>query len=121
MGRVKTNSRPKHFKMRIRIYSGGRVLGHGKAELLAHIDANGSLAEAAKAMGMSYMRAWNLVQELNSHPDSLMVELSRGSAKGKTGRLTPYGKKICDLYLRMEHASAATARPYARRLATLLK
>src|SRR5215471_12316587 len=51
------------FKMRIRVYARGRMLGPGKMELLALLDETGSLAGAAQKMKMSYMRAWKLVQE----------------------------------------------------------
>jgi hypothetical protein len=56
------------FKMRIRVYAGDRMLGPSKMQLLEAIDATGSLSAAAKQMGMSYMRAWTLVQELNRDP-----------------------------------------------------
>ncbi len=62
------------FKIRIRVYAGERMLGPGKMEMLAHIDANGSLSAGAKQMGMSYMRAWKLAQELNHDPERPMLE-----------------------------------------------
>jgi molybdenum-dependent DNA-binding transcriptional regulator ModE len=70
-------------KMRIRVYAGGRMLGPGKMELVAHIDATGSLAAAAKKMRMSYMRAWTLVQNLNSDPNRPMIEMSRGARSAR--------------------------------------
>lgn len=109
------------FRMRIRICSGGRTLGHGKVELLSQIAASGSLTAAAKAMGMSYMRAWKLVQDLNSDPARPMVAMTRGGAAGGTGQLTAFGERIRDLYERMDRESGAVARPYARRLALLMK
>ncbi len=60
-------------KMRIRVYGGDRMLGPGKMELLAHIDETGSLSAAAKRMGMSYMRAWTLAQELHRDRSRLIV------------------------------------------------
>lgn len=113
-------SRPP-FKTRIRVYAGGRMLGPGKMELLAYLDATGSLAAAAKEMGMSYMRAWKLVQELNHDPKRPMVGTSRGGAQGGTGGLTPFGRKVLDLYKAMDCASTAAALPYARKLARLLQ
>lgn len=107
--------------MRIRVFAGRRMLGPGKMELLAYLDATGSLAAAAKEMGMSYMRAWKLVQEMNRDPQRRLVETIRGGAQGGTGGLTPLGKKILDLYQQMDRASTAAAQPYARKLARLLQ
>jgi molybdate transport system regulatory protein len=109
------------FKMRIRIYVGDRMLGPGKMELLAQIDATGSLSASAKQMGMSYTRAWKLVQDLNSHPDRPMVEMSRGGTTGGTATVTPLGKKVLALYRSMEAKSAAAGSPAGRAIARLLR
>ena len=112
--------KPVAFKMRIRVYAGDRMLGPGKMELLGQIDATGSLAGSAKQMGMSYMRAWTLVQELNRDPDRPMVETSRGGTGGGTAKVTPFGKKVLALYQSMERKSATAARADGRKLARLL-
>src|SRR5262245_37068740 len=113
---------PASFKMRIRVYARGRMLGPGKMELLALLDETGSLAGAAQKMKMSYMRAWKLVQELNHDPQRPMVELSRGGAGGGgTGKITAFGRRVLELYQEMDRASAKAARPYGRRLAKLLQ
>lgn len=97
------------------------MIGPGKMELLAHLDANGSLAAAAKEMGMSYMRAWKLVQDMNRDPERRLVEAVRGGARGGAGKLTPLGKKVLHLYQQMDRAGTAAAQPYARKLARLLQ
>jgi molybdate transport system regulatory protein len=109
------------FKMRIRIYVGDRMLGPGKMELLAHIGATGSLSASAKRMGMSYTRAWKLVQELNSDPDRPMVEMSRGGTTGGAATVTALGKKVLALYQSMEAKSSEAATPDGRALARLLQ
>ena len=109
------------LKMRIRIYVGNRMLGPGKMELLEHIGATGSLSASAKQMGMSYMRAWKLVQDLNSDPDRPMIETSRGGASGGAAAITEFGKKVLTLYRDMERKSASAANPYSLKLAELLK
>jgi molybdate transport system regulatory protein len=106
--------------MRIRVYAGDRMLGPGKMELLAHVARVGSLSRAARQMGMSYMRAWNLVKELNRDSKRPMVALSRGGAKGGTAALTPFGRKVLALYERMETESRKVAAPYGRKLARLI-
>jgi molybdate transport system regulatory protein len=110
-----------NVKMRIRIYAGDRMLGPGKMELLSRIDKTGSLSWASKQMGMSYMRAWTLVKELNRDPGRPMVEMSRGGASGGTAKVTGFGKQILTLYQNMERAGSKAADPYGRRLARLLK
>jgi molybdate transport system regulatory protein len=109
------------FEMRIRIYAGDRMLGPGKMELLGHIETTGSLSAAAKRMGMSYMRAWTLVRNLNGDQQRPMVEMSRGGANGGAAAVTPFGKKVLALYKLMERKSATAACPYGRKLARLLK
>lgn len=109
------------FKMRIRIYAGDRMLGPGKMALLGHIETTGSLSAAARKMGMSYMRAWTLVQNLNSNQELPMVEMSRGGARGGAATVTTFGKKVLALYRTMERKSATAAGPYGRKLARLLK
>jgi molybdate transport system regulatory protein len=109
------------FKMRIRIYVGDRMLGPGKMELLVHIDATGSLSASAKRMGMSYMRGWKLVQDLNSDSSRPMVETSRGGTTGGTATVTPFGKRVLALYQSMEGKSTAAASSDARTLARLLQ
>ncbi len=107
--------------MRIRVYAGDRMLGPGKMELLAAVEATSSLAAAAKEMGMSYMRAWKLAQDLNRDPERPMVELSRGGTAGGTAALTKFGTKILRLYQKMDGAAIKAAGGYARQLAALLR
>jgi len=77
-----------NLQMRIRVYAGDLMRGPGKMELLAHVAEVGSLSRAAKEMGMSYMRAWNLVKELNRDSKRPMVALSRGGTRGGAAALT---------------------------------
>ena len=113
--------KPDVLRLRIRVYAGDRMLGPGKMQLLEFIDATGSLSEAAKQMGMSYMRAWTLVKELNRDPKRLMVAMSRGGAIGGTATVTAFGKKILELYQQMDGAATKAAGVYGRKLAELLE
>jgi molybdate transport system regulatory protein len=81
----------------------------------------GELSGAARQMGMSYMRAWNLVKELNKDPARPMIALSRGGTRHGGALVTPFGKKVLALYQRMEGESRKVATPYGRKLARLLK
>ena len=43
------------------------LLGPGKAALLQAIDETGSIAAAGRRMGMSYKRAWYLIDTMNAY------------------------------------------------------
>ena len=109
------------IKMRIRVYSGNRMLGPGKMQLLEAINAKGSLSAAAKQMGMSYMRAWTLVKELNRDPEQPMIEMSRGGAAGGAASVTPFGARILRLYQEMDRAATRAASANGLKLVKLLK
>lgn len=89
------------LSLRIR-FGGDDMMGPGKAELLETIAATGSIAAAALAMGMSYKRAWMLVETLNAMFDAPVVESSRGG-QGKGGAvLTGRGQAVLSCYREIE-------------------
>lgn len=89
--------------IRLRIILDGNVpFGPGKAELLEHIQETGSITAAGRRMGMSYKRAWNLVDEMNGAFTHKLVQSTRGGLTGGGARLTPKGKLILSTYRRME-------------------
>ena len=86
------------------------AMGPGKAELIERIAATGSISAAARAMGMSYRRAWQLVEALNRDYRERVVDTTTGGARGGGARVTPFGKQILALFRSMEEkASAAIA------------
>ena len=59
-------SKPQTPSIRLRIdLSPDSALGPGKIALLEHIEATGSLSQAARELGMSYRRAWLLLDDVN--------------------------------------------------------
>ena len=84
------------------------AMGPGKAELIERIAATGSISAAARAMGMSYRRAWQLVEALNRDYRERVIDTSTGGKRGGGARVTPFGKNILALYRQMEK-KAATA------------
>ncbi|MBW8306976.1 MAG: LysR family transcriptional regulator [Thiobacillus sp.] len=58
------------------------ALGPGKVQLLEAIRDTGSIAAAGREMGMSYKRAWHLVDTMNRCFESPLVEASKGGAHG---------------------------------------
>jgi molybdate transport system regulatory protein len=77
-------------------------LGPGRADLLEQIEATGSISAAGKAMGMSYKRAWGLVQALNEGFGQVLVESSRGGASQGGAQLTEAGRLVLTHYRAMQ-------------------
>ena len=93
------------------------AIGPGKADLLEGIAATGSIAAAGRRMGMSYKRAWLLVDTMNRCFRSALVDAAKGGRSGGGARLTPLGAEVLAAYRRMQ---AQTARAIAKDL-TMLK
>lgn len=77
------------------------ILGPGKGRLLAEIERAGSISGAARGMGMSYKRAWDLVADLNHLFKEPLVATSFGGAKGGGAALTPFGQQVLGHYRHM--------------------
>ncbi|AQG81100.1 winged helix-turn-helix domain-containing protein [Spirosoma montaniterrae] len=75
-----------------------RFMGIGRLELLQHIQRTGSINQAAKAMRMSYKRAWELVQSMNAQTDTPMVITQTGGDRGGGATVTPEGEKYLALF-----------------------
>jgi molybdate transport system regulatory protein len=86
------------------------AMGPGKARLVAAIDATGSISAAARLMGMSYRRAWQLVEALNESFSQPVVLTATGGRRGGGAVVTALGKLLVRLYRAMENkASSAIA------------
>lgn len=93
----------KPLRLRIRLTSEhGIVMGPGRADLLDFIAQTGSIAASARAMKMSYRRAWTLVEDLNSTFTAPLVETSKGGAERGGARLTELGTSLLTSYRAME-------------------
>lgn len=88
---------------------GGAKLGHGKARLLDLIAEHGSISAAGRAMGMSYRRAWLLVDALNTMFRAPLVVSQAGGAGGGRATLTEEGEEVRRLYRRLEAEAAGAA------------
>jgi molybdate transport system regulatory protein len=95
------------LSIRIDLASGDRI-GPGKIALLEAIRATGSISAAARALGMSYRRAWLLVEELNQALRQPAVTAETGGRRGGGAVVTPAGERVVGLYRAIEsHARAA--------------
>ena len=87
-------------------------IGPGKIELLEKIAAFGSISAAGREMGMSYRRAWDLVEDLNRVFGRPMVERQVGGKSGGGAHLTALGLALVSQYRAIEQAAAEAARPH---------
>ncbi|HSI40998.1 MAG TPA: ModE family transcriptional regulator [Xanthobacteraceae bacterium] len=95
----------------IRVYFGdGRFLGPGKIELLEAVRASRSILGAARAMGMSYRRAWLLIDEIGRMFDQPVVATFPGR-RGHGTELTAFGERVIALYHAVEQESARASAP----------
>ncbi|NAW33326.1 MAG: LysR family transcriptional regulator [Halomonas sp.] len=74
------------------------VLGPGKADLLDRIDACGSISAASRELGMSYKKAWQLIDTMNRHFPSPLITTAAGGAEGGGAQVTPLGRQVLDHY-----------------------
>ena len=89
-------------RVRIRILAESTVaLGPGKADLLERIAATGSISAAARAAGMSYRRAWILVDTMNACFTKPLVATAKGGAEHGGATLTSTGKTVLHRYRRL--------------------
>ena len=110
------------LRARIRILRGNEIaIGPGKAELLEMVRETRSIRKAAGLMGMSYMRAWTLIQTMNRCFHEPLVRAARGGRRGGGAELTPTGEAALELYHQMEAASLQAATPAWEHLKTLLR
>lgn len=98
------------------------AMGPGKADLLAAIAEHGSISAAGRAMGMSYRRAWVLVDELNRAFAERLVTTAPGGGPGGGARLTDAGRAMLAAFRELEREAArVTDHPSYRTLTAALK
>jgi molybdenum ABC transporter molybdate-binding protein len=96
---------------------GEAVLGDGRADLLGAIARHQSITAAARAIGMSYRRAWTLIQEINSAAGENLIEAAVGGVKGGGARLTDRGRFALEVYQRLRGTLQRGAAAALRRAA----
>jgi molybdate transport system regulatory protein len=122
MEKIKKTTGAFSLHPRIRVHSGKEIaFGPGKADLLEHIVETGSIGAAASRMGMSYMRAWSLVQAMNKCFKQPVVKAVRGGNRRGGAELTDTGRHVLDSYRRMERNSLKIAQPDWRTMQNLLR
>lgn len=95
-----------HPEFFLRVYlSGDGMIGPGKAALLEGIARTGSITAAGRELGMSYKRAWMLVEAMNGMFRNPVVDSVRGGPGGGGAALTDTGRRVLALYREIEATS----------------
>jgi molybdate transport system regulatory protein len=110
------------YLIRPRIYlSPDLIVGPGKIALLKAVRDTGSISAAARTLGMSYKRAWYLLNTLNKGFHQPVFDASTGGRGGGGARLTALGETLITSYAAIAVACAAAADPQLAALFALTK
>ena len=105
-------SKSKSPTPRMRVLIGAATaLGPGKAGLIEAIENSGSISAAARTMGMSYRRAWNLVDGMNKDFKKQIVKTNAGGKGGGGAEITQTGREVLKLYRDIETKAMASVEP----------
>jgi len=113
-------SRYKGLTLRV-LGASAPAMGPGKAELIERIGRTGSISAAARDMGMSYRRAWQLVESLNATFREPVVTTAIGGKRGGGATVTPFGKRLVTRFRAMEIKASAAIAGDLRRYAVHLR
>ena len=108
------------FRLRI-TRSADIAVGPGKIDLLEAIAKTGSITAAAKTLGMSYRRAWLLVDTMNRCFRRPVVETEAGGRRGGGTRLTGIGAEVLRRYRKVETLAERAGAMELRALKRLLR
>jgi molybdenum ABC transporter molybdate-binding protein len=102
--------------LRLWVERGGQaLLGQGRTDLLEGIDRWQSISAAARHLGMSYRRAWLLVQAVNEAAGEALVSTGRGGTRGGGASLTPRGRVAVDHFRELQQHLRREAASHVRR------
>jgi len=113
---------PRYPGLTLRVLGADRpAMGPGRAALLSHIARTGSITSAARAMGMSYRRAWQLVESMNRSFAEPVVVTEVGGRRGGGAVVTALGKRLVKLYRAMENKASSAIATDLRRFSGYLR
>lgn len=102
-------------------FTAGCSLGPGKIALLEGIARTGSLRQAAREIGMSYRRAWLLIDQVNQSFDTPATSATVGGSGGGGATLTPFGQELIERYRALEQTIQSLSREALAPLAAQAK
>ena len=83
------------IKSRLWIEKEGKAfIGYGRIKLLKEVDKTASISAAAKALKMSYKKAWNLLNEIETLAEQPVLVKNIGGKNGGGTQVTDYGKRL---------------------------
>ena len=102
------------LKIKVQLFCGDEIaMGPGKADLIDAIVEHGSISAAGRAMGMSYSRAWKLVDVMNRCWSAPLIETMPGRRSGGGAMVTELGRAVLagyrDLQEQLDRASAGAS------------
>ena len=107
---------------KLRVMFGAEIaIGPGKAELLAAIAETGSISASAKRLGMSYRRAWLLVDTMNRCFREPLVASATGGTGGGGAHVTDFGRRVLERFRAMQARIDRALDPELARFSELLK
>jgi molybdate transport system regulatory protein len=110
------------IRLTVRVdFGSDRALGPGKIKLLETIGKTGSITQAGRALGMSYRRAWLLVDDLNHSFRKTVVIKRPGGVQGGGATLTAFGRDLIAKYRAIETKATAMAARQLRELEIALR
>lgn len=110
------------LRAQLRVMLGDEIaFGPGKADLLEAIRDTGSISGAGKKMGMSYRRAWLLVDAMNRCFQQPLVDAAKGGAKGGGTQLTELGEEVLTHYRKLQNEVAAITDTHFGHIKPLLR
>jgi molybdate transport system regulatory protein len=98
-----------------------RAIGPGKIRLLEAIRKTGSISQAGRLLGMSYRRAWLLIDDMNHCFREPVVTAQPGGTRGGGAMLTTFGRKLVRSYRAIETEATAATEARLRELAASLR
>lgn len=104
------NEMKKEYRIKSRFWietTEGTFLGDGKVKLLQSIHTNGSIASAARDQGISYRKAWKMIDVMNSQASNPLVERQIGGKKGGGTHVTQNGLDAIHTFLELKKKCAA--------------
>jgi molybdate transport system regulatory protein len=105
------------LKIKIRIdFDDSHAVGPGKIALLERMRDCGSLSQAARELDMSYRRAWQLLDSLNTSFNEPVIVTSIGGKGGGGSEITKLGLALIDAYRALEQEMTARAQQFFKPL-----
>ncbi len=108
------------LSIRLDLPTGDRI-GPGKIALLQAIRATGSISAGARRIGMSYRRAWLLVEQVNNALHKPAVAAIMGGRQGGGAVLTPAGERVIQIYCSIEAGARASAKKEFKAMKKLVR